>query len=221
MRDWFMSKTVASGSLRNSPKQPTARVLFCHGAGAPMDSQFMDTMAELLSGHGFDVVRIEFPYMAERRLTGKRRPPNPMPQLLDFLQQQVSAWSAYDQLPLFVVGKSMGGRVAAMLTRQEVCAVVALGYPLHPIGKPEKLRLEPLLTRQCPLLIVQGERDLLGNRAEFEALALPERVLLHWLPDGDHDLKPRVKSGFTHLEHLQRAAQLIAAFTTDYVTHQS
>lgn len=214
-----MSNKVPTGALRNSPKQPVARVLFCHGAGAPMDSAFMNTMTELLCGYSLDVVRIEFPYMAERRQTGKRRPPNPMPQLLEFLAQQLRAWSAFDHLPLFVAGKSMGGRVAAMLDLPEVRAVIALGYPLHPAGKPEKLRLEPLLVRRCPLLVVQGDRDLLGNRAEFEALALPESVVLHWLADGDHDLKPRVKSGLSHIDHMQRAAQLIANFTSDLIAH--
>ena len=185
-----------------------------------MDSAFMSSMAELLCAYGLEVVRFEFPYMAERRQTGKRRPPNPMPQILQSLGDQVLKWSAVDQLPLFVAGKSMGGRAAAMLSQSQVVAAVAFGYPLHPAGKPEKCRLEPLQSRTCPLLIVQGDRDQLGNRAEFESLSLDSSISIHWLADGDHDLKPRVKSGFTHSQHLQAAAQHVAEFVSELLlTH--
>lgn len=197
--------------LRNCPDQPRARLLLAHGAGAPMDSDFMNQMAGLLCARGIDVLRFEFPYMAERRNGGKRRPPSPMAQIVAHFESVASHWRDQDALPLWVGGKSMGGRAAAMLAPGLAAGAVALGYPLHPAGKPDNLRLEPLL-RDRPLLIVQGERDPLGHKGDFDGLALPACVRLHWLADGDHDLKPRRTSGYSQQDHLAAAARAVADF---------
>lgn len=213
-----MSSYLPAPYLQTTPKCPHARFLFCHGAGAPMDSDFMQCMTQLLVDRGIEVVRFEFPYMAERRASGNRRPPNPMKQVLEYLNEQVAYWSQVDDLPLFVGGKSMGGRAAAMLARTDIVGVIALGYPLHPISQPEKLRLEPLQNRQNPLFIVQGERDKLGSRACFEPLVVDKTIQWLWLADADHDLKPRIKSGLTHAQHLADAADAVLAFMSSHLT---
>ncbi|MFD1218086.1 alpha/beta fold hydrolase [Microbulbifer celer] len=192
--------------------------LFAHGAGAPMDSDFMQALAALLVARGVGVVRFEFPYMVERRESGKRRPPNKMDVLLDCFRAQVDR--VHDELgpkALFVGGKSMGGRVASMLAQEafeagRVAGAVCLGYPFHPQGKPEKLRTGHLEHITCPTLIVQGTRDALGNRDEVEGYPLSDAVRCHWLEDGDHDFKPRRASGFTQSQHWQSAAELAARF---------
>ncbi|WP_183910202.1 alpha/beta family hydrolase [Simiduia aestuariiviva] len=195
-----------------------ARLLLAHGAGAPMDSDFMTMVAEGLSRKGIEVVRFEFPYMAERRLTGKRRPPNPIAAIVAHFGERVDRWQGQD-LPLFVGGKSMGGRAAAMLSSPAICATLAFGFPLHPAGKPERLRLAPLQQRDNDLLVVQGDRDALGDRQAFESIAIDKRVSICWLPDGDHDLKPRKRSGHSHEGHMaaaiDAAAQFIEARITD------
>lgn len=198
--------------LIQRPAQPRARLLLAHGAGAPMDSDFMNQMAERLCAQQLEVVRFEFPYMAERRSTGKRRPPAPIARIVEHFEAVRDHWRGRDGLPLWLGGKSMGGRAAAMLS-DGAAGVVVLGYPLHPAGKPDKLRLAPLMAER-PMLILQGERDPLGNRADFEALRLPRCLQLRWLADGDHDLKPRRASGHTHGEHLATAARTIAEFIT-------
>ena len=107
-----------------------------------MDTPFMEFFAQELSKHGYRVVRFEFPYMAERRTTGKKKPPNRQP-ILEETWLQVIAQFPTDKL--YIGGKSMGGRVASMVAdRQQVRGAICLGYPFHPPGKPEKLRIEHL-----------------------------------------------------------------------------
>lgn len=193
----------------DGPEQGKTLVL-AHGAGAPMDSDFMNDITDLLVERGIRIVRFEFPYMAERRETGKKRPPDRAPKLLEAYR------AVLDELtggPVFIGGKSMGGRMATLLaTERDVAGVCVLGYPFHPPGRPEKARVDHLADIPCPVLICQGERDTLGNRSEVEAYQLPERIECHWLPDGDHSLKPRKASGHSLEENLTSAADAIAAF---------
>lgn len=205
--------------LVNRPAQePVAWFLFAHGAGAPMDSDFMQALAELLTARGVGVVRFEFPYMQERRASGKRRPPNKMDDLLASFQGQIDrAVTELSAAPLWIGGKSMGGRVASMLAQEnfergKVAGALCLGYPFHPPGKPEKLRTEHLASLSCPTLIVQGTRDKLGSREEVAGYPLSAAVELCWLEDGDHDFKPRKASGFSQQQHWQSAADSAAAF---------
>jgi len=205
--------------LVNRPAQePVAWFLFAHGAGAPMDSDFMQALAELLAARGVGVVRFEFPYMQERRASDKRRPPNKMNELLASFQAQIErAGEALPAVPLFIGGKSMGGRVASMLAQEnfergKVAGALCLGYPFHPPGKPEKLRTEHLASLTCPTLIVQGARDKLGNRDEVAGYPLSAAIELCWLEDGDHDFKPRKVSGLNQPQHWQTAAERAAAF---------
>lgn len=184
------------------------RVVFCHGAGAPMDSDFMDIMADKMEAIGLEVMRIEFPYMQKRRDDGKKRPPDRMPVLLKYLEGVVERCA--DDVPLYIAGKSMGGRVASMLLDTlPVQSCFVFGYPFHPPGKPDNLRIEHLLTLNKQLLIFQGTRDPMGSIDEVEGYNLPENIYLHWLEDGNHDLKPRKLSGFTHEAHLDRVIEQI------------
>lgn len=194
----------------DGPADAPWTVVLAHGAGAAMDSPFMETMAAHLAAHGLRVARFEFPYMAARRADGRRRPPDRQPVLLDCWRAVVAHLGAPR---LIVGGKSMGGRMASMIADdQEVAGLVCLGYPFHPPGKPEKLRTEHLADLRTPTLICQGERDTMGNRAEVDGYALSPAIRVAWLPDGDHSLKPRKASGHTETENLNSAATTIAAW---------
>lgn len=186
-------------------------ILLAHGAGAPMDSEFMNAMADGLLAHRFAVTRFEFPYMQERRESGKKRPPDRAPKLLACFSEMVSEQGGPDQC--VVAGKSMGGRMASMLAAElPVKAAVCLGYPFHAPGKPEKVRIDHFAGLQAPTLIIQGERDPFGKRPEVESYPLGEKTSLVWLPDGDHDFKPRKKSGFTQQQNWQSAVEIMASF---------
>ncbi len=195
-------------------------VVLAHGAGAPMTSPFLETVTRLLVERDLRVSRFEFPYMAARRDEGKRRPPPKAERLIDPYQQIVETLSA--KLPagqaLVIGGKSMGGRVASLIADEcfaegRIAGLVCLGYPFHPIGKPDQLRTAHLESLRCPALIVQGERDPFGNRAEVESYKLSPSIQIHWAADGDHDLGPRGGSGFTRSGNLAAAADAICAFS--------
>ncbi|MDH1010176.1 alpha/beta hydrolase [Pseudomonas nicosulfuronedens] len=200
--------------LRNPARRElSATLVLAHGAGAPMDSPFMDDMALRLADRGISVVRFEFPYMAMRREDGKRRPPNPQKQLLECWRQVYAQVRAEVPGKLAIGGKSMGGRMASLLADElGADALVCLGYPFYAAGKPEKPRVAHLAELRTPSLIVQGERDALGDRPTVEGYALSPVIHLHWLAAADHDLKPLKASGLTHEQHLESAAARIEAF---------
>ncbi|OLF55164.1 alpha/beta family hydrolase [Pseudomonas chlororaphis] len=203
------------GWLWDDAQQPAGAepltLILAHGAGAPMDSAFMNDMAARLAVHGVNVLRFEFPYMAQRRLDGGKRPPNPAPKLLECWREVYAQVRPHVAGRLAIGGKSMGGRMASLLADElGADALVCLGYPFYAAGKPEKPRVAHLAELQAATLIVQGERDALGNRAAVQAYALAPAIELFWLAAADHDLKPLKASGFTHGQHLEAAARKVA-----------
>ena len=174
-------------------------LLLAHGAGAGADSAFMTHFATELAHAGFRVVRFNFPYMAKTALDGKRRPPDRAPKLIDAFEAALLHVAENTPGPIIIGGKSMGGRIASMLAAERpglpIAGLVCLGYPFHPPGKSEKLRVAHLPDVSVPSLIVQGERDPFGGRALLDTLDLPSTFELHFAPDGNHDLSPRKASG--------------------------
>ena len=210
----------ADGRLVNEPAGPPAAVLLlAHGAGAPMDSPFMAAMAEGLAACGWRVVRFEFPYMARRRQDGTRPAPDRLPKLEQAFRDQLlrEASQHASGLPLCIGGKSMGGRVASLVADDlanglNLRACLCLGYPFHPPGKPEPLRIEHLQRQRTATLILQGERDAFGRRAEVEAYGLAPSVQLAWIPSGDHSFKPTRSSGLSEADALALAVQAADTF---------
>lgn len=203
--------------------KPKARFIFAHGAGAGMDNDFMQAVAVGLAERDIEVLRFNFPYMQIMSETGKKRPPNRMPALLEHYQHVVTEYAS--DLPLFIGGKSMGGRASTLLVSEQdfadtcktIKGVAVLGYPFHPMGKPEKLRVDHLPDMSCPCLIVQGARDTMGNEDEVAGYNLPASLHVKFLADGDHSLKPRKASGFTHQQHIDSACDMIAAFIDSHL----
>jgi len=208
----------------DGPENANCHLVLAHGAGAPMTSPFMETVTGLLVERGLRVSRFEFPYMAARRQGGKRRPP-PKAELLTEYYQDVVASLAATLAPgqvLLIGGKSMGGRVASLVAdklfaENLVAGLVCLGYPFHPIGKPDQLRTAHLESLRCPALIIQGERDPFGSRGEVENYKLSASIRIDWAADGDHDLGPRGGSGFTRSGNLAAAVDAVCTFAHDHV----
>lgn len=205
--------------LDNGTANAPCRLILAHGAGAAMTSPFLDQLAALLEARRIAVSRFEFAYMAARRAGGKRRPPPAAEKLTGEYLEAISQarGSLAPAQRLFIGGKSMGGRVASLIARDcfergDIRGLVCFGYPFHPPGKPEQLRTTHLASLTCPALIVQGERDPFGSRAEVEGYALAPAISVTWIGDGDHDLGPRGASGFTRKGNLAAAADAAAAF---------
>lgn len=199
-----------SGTMILDSGSGAVRFLFAHGAGAPMDSPFMNEVAAALAGQGIRVIRFEFLYMAARR-AGARKPPDREAVLLDTWRTMIAAHRG--EGPVFIGGKSMGGRMATMIADEsKIDGVLCFGYPFHPPGKPDRLRIAHLRDIRTPVLMLQGTRDALGSREEVEPMELSKAVRIEWIEDGDHSLKPRVKSGRTLEENLREAASAATGF---------
>ncbi len=170
--------------------QAHALLVLAHGAGAGQQHPFMTTTARGLATRGIDVLTFDFPYMQQRRHVPDRPP------VLEraFHDAIAAAREWRPSARLFIGGKSMGGRMATHLGAQGVdglAGIIALGYPLHPPGKPEQLRDAHLPAISVPVLIVQGERDTFGTPAELRPVIarMAASVTLHVIAGGDHSLK--------------------------------
>lgn len=205
-----MTAQVPISFLRNGPADAATTLVLAHGAGAAMDTPFLESIAGQVAQASIQVVRFEFPYMAKRREDGKNRPPDRQPVLLDYWRKVVAA---LEDTRLFIGGKSMGGRMASMVADEvKAAGLVCLGYPFHPLGKPERLRIEHLQEIKTPTLILQGERDGFGHRQEVVDYPLAKTVQLQWLTDGDHSFRPRKAAEVSETQNLAEAAQAIVAF---------
>ncbi|CAM3644147.1 MULTISPECIES: alpha/beta fold hydrolase [Halomonas] len=205
------------GPLSVHGEAKVGRLLFAHGAGAGQQSAFMQQFVTSLAQQGVQVLCIDFPYMQQMQESGKRRPPPPIAQTLVQLTEWHALLSPLSALPLWVGGKSMGGRVATLLASQQACpGVVVAGYPFHPPKAPDKLRLDHWPAIECPLLVLQGERDPFGTRNDVASYDLPANAHLAWLEDGDHDFRPRRSSGQTHKVLIDEATQIAASFVRAY-----
>lgn len=202
--------------LYQGPDDAAATLLLAHGAGSGMDSPWLVDFSRRLAERGLRTARFEFDYMASRR-NGSRRG---QPRAEAVMDEYRSAIATVDRSggALVIGGKSFGGRVASMIadeawTARDVAALVCLGYPFHPPGSTQKLRTAHLLELQCPALICQGARDPFGREDEVTGYRLSPSIRLHWLEDGDHDLRPRKGvTGLTHADNLDSAADAVADF---------
>jgi predicted alpha/beta-hydrolase family hydrolase len=208
-----MTEIVSDGR-----RDAASHLLFAHGAGAGMDSAFLVRLAKLLADAGLCVHRFEFAYMAARREGRSRRPPPRAEKLSGEYEAAVAQVAkSLDKGPrLFIGGKSMGGRVASLVadalwTNRTIAGLVCVGYPFHPVGQPAKLRTAHLQPLKCPALIVQGTRDPFGTRDEVAGYGLPPAITLHWIENGDHDLKGAGRGV------MENVAETIAAFAASPV----
>jgi predicted alpha/beta-hydrolase family hydrolase len=196
--------------LVDGPVEADTTMVLAHGAGAGMDTPFMTFFAIGLANHGVRIVRFEFQYMATKRATGKSKPPDREPILRE---AWLKAIEKFGHEGLVIGGKSMGGRIASLIADEAgVAGLVCLGYPFHPVGKPDKLRVKHLQTIKTPTLILQGERDPFGGREEVAKYKLSPAVQVEWIMDGDHSYKPRKASGTTDQENWQAALDAIGSF---------
>ena len=191
--------------------------ILAHGAGADSQSEFMQFMQRHISDDVIEVVTFDFPYMLRRQQTGKKSPPDRMPKLIDSFKQQIAQ---IDSGFVVIGGKSMGGRVATMIADDtNVSGVIAMGYPFHPPGKPEKTRTEHLKELKTPTLILQGTRDTFGKPEEVAAYLLSDVIQVTWLEDGNHSLETLKRSEVTTEQSWEIAAKATRKFIHDLIAN--
>lgn len=201
------------GTLQVCGKNRVGRLLMAHGAGAGHDSPFLMHLREALASQGVQSLALEFDYMRRIRVEGRRRPPPRIDQLVGEMARWCDIVSHSRIAPLWLGGKSMGGRVASLLAaRDGATGLVLCGYPFHPPRKAQQTRLGHWPSITCPTLVLQGTRDPFGNREDVEGYALPSQAQVHFVEDGDHDWKPRKRSGYDQSMHIDTAARLIADY---------
>jgi predicted alpha/beta-hydrolase family hydrolase len=179
-----------------APKGAVAWVVVAHGAGAGMDHPFLVGFCRAMADEGIAAARFNFHYM-----DAGRRSPDPEASLR-------AAWNeAFDGvaamaggLPVFVGGKSLGGRIASMCVADgmQAAGLVFLGYPLHPPGKPDRLRADHLQRIEVPMLFLQGTRDPFAKPELLDKVIekLGDRATLERVEGGDHSFRVRgVKAG--------------------------
>jgi len=169
-----------------------------HGAGANQLSGFMRLFAAGLAERGLDVVTFNFLYTEQGR-----KIPDPGPRLESCYRAVIDAVVKHKKLKgnrVVIGGKSMGGRIASQVAASQpddIDGLVFLGYPLHPPGRPDKLRSEHLPKIKVPMLFAQGSRDAFGTKPEIETiikkLKLPAE--LYAIEGGDHSFKAPKSEG--------------------------
>jgi predicted alpha/beta-hydrolase family hydrolase len=173
-------------------------VILGHGAGADQLSGFMRMVADGLARRGFDVMTFNFLYKQK----GKSAP-DPRAKLEACYRAVIDAARAHKKLKsnrLVIGGKSMGGRIAsqvAALDSAGIDGLVFLGYPLHPPGRPDKMRDEHLPQVKAPMLFIQGARDAFGSEEEIRQVIkrLRLRATLFPIAGGDHSFKVPKSAG--------------------------
>jgi len=174
-----------------------AALVLGHGAGSGQHSGFMVEAGRQLSARAIVVATFDFPYVAAGRKSPDKAPV--LEQAWRGAIAEARADEAFRSLPLFIGGKSMGGRIASHVAAQGVEGVsglVFLGYPLHPPGRPQQRRDAHLPAIAQPMLFVQGSRDEFGTAGEIRELLprLNPHAQLFEVADGDHSFKVRVKT---------------------------
>lgn len=173
-----------------APAKPTAILTLAHGAGANMDHHFMVELATALAKAGIATLRFNFPFTEHK----KGRPDTPAVAHQTIEAAINKAQALFPSLPLFVAGKSFGGRMSsqwlAASKRKDVTGIIFYGFPLHPAGKPSIDRAEHLASIKVPMLFLQGSKDTLAtwNLIEQVCKSLRKARLIK-LEGADHSFK--------------------------------
>ncbi len=171
--------------------KPTWSLLLAPGAGADRDQAALVALDEIATAAGAHVTRMDFPY----RKAGRKGPDRP-PVLLRAVVDEVASLAGPG--PLVLGGRSMGGRICSLAVAAglgpdapAVAGLLLVSYPLHPPGRPDRLRIEHFPAITVPCLFVSGTRDAFATPAELEQhiATIPAPVTHHWVDGKDHALR--------------------------------
>ena len=212
-------RTATVTTTRYTAAHPWATLVLAHGAGAGQRHPFMVHFARALAERDVDVFTFDLLYMERGR-----KPPDRNPALEACWQSVLSAVRARaTDAPLFLGGKSMGGRIASQVAAQgddaiggSIAGLVFLGYPLHPPGNPAKLRADHLAKIRAPMLFCQGEHDAFGTPKELAPIAkkLARGTGIFVVDGGDHSFAVPKRLGVAQAEVYAKVIDRIVAWMT-------
>ncbi len=192
-------------------------VLLAHGAGSDRNAAALVAVAGALAADGVPSLRFDFPY----RTAGRKAPDRP-PVLLASVREAAAELAERTGLPpdrLVLGGRSMGGRYCSLAAGDPddplpALGLLLLGYPLHPAGKPDSLRVEHFPRLKTPVLFVSGDRDALAGRADLEHWAgtIAGPVTFSWLAGADHGYRAPKKLRGDVGDVLDEAARVSVAW---------
>ena len=190
------------------PENYRAVLIIAHGAGNDMNSEFINFLHQTIAAQGVMTVKFNFPYKEQ----GRKAPDRPLvlettwQAVIDTVLEKTRCGPGH----IYLSGKSMGGRYASMIAAQRpgFGGLILYGYPLHPPGKPDKLRTEHLPQIKCPMLFFQGTRDSLCKLEKLQAVltSFQPAPVLHIIEGGDHSFKVLKKLNRTEQEVLEEVA---------------
>jgi predicted alpha/beta-hydrolase family hydrolase len=208
---------AAAESYESGRSGADRAVLLAHGAGAGRETPALLAVASALAAAGVPSLRFDYPY----RQQGRRAPDRP-PVLVAATRAAVARLAAHSGLAserLVLGGRSMGGRYCSLIAADPddpmpARGLLLLGYPLHPAGRPERLRVEHFPRLRMPCLFVSGTRDALAGRDELiaAARAIPGPVTFHWLEGADHGYRVRKADGRSPADVAEEVGEVAAAW---------
>jgi uncharacterized protein len=195
-----------------APDRAGVTLILGHGAGAGQTSAFIAEFAAALTARGIDVITFNFLYAEHGH-----RVPDPNARLEACFHAVIEGVRRRNSATLAIGGKSMGGRIASQVAAGaagELAGLVFLGYPLHPPGKPERLRAAHLRDVRAPMLFVQGSRDAFGTPAELQPIItrLEPPADLYVVEGGDHSFRVPKRAGLGQQEVYHRVQDRIATW---------
>jgi predicted alpha/beta-hydrolase family hydrolase len=204
---------LSVSALVDKPATPDYALSLAHGAGAPMTHPFMEGLATELANQGILTIRFNFPYME----LGRRSPGSPkqaqaaIRTVIEFLDGEIG------NLPVFIGGKSYGGRMSSELVSSEsdlpVTGLIFYGFPLHAPGRPGKDRGDHLKSIGKPMLFLQGTRDNLAEKDLMdEVVKSLSNAKLVWFEDANHSFKVPKRAGISPDEMLASLARQTRQF---------
>ena len=179
---------AVSGVVHRPTRARRPAVLLTHGAGGDLDDAGLEALCDAIASQGHLVVRANLPF----REAGRKSPPRADRAVPGFVGLAASVRELAPRTPWVLGGKSYGGRVASLAVAQGLGCVGMLfyGYPLHPPGKPDRLRVEHWPDVPVPCLFLQGDRDSFNDGLlEDQLRRFPRRARVHVVQGGDHSLK--------------------------------
>lgn len=201
----------------DGPDDARAVVVLAPGAGGGMDGAFMKRTAMGLAANDLRVCRFNFSYTEKGR-----RSPDKQPVLEETYRDVVrSVRQGAGDRPLFLGGKSMGGRIASHIVAagESADGLIFLGYPLHPPGRPDRLRDAHLKDITAPMLFVEGTRDPFCPLATLDRVlhAIPASTWVAVIDDGDHSFKVRKTSGRSTEAAWQEVVAAVTAWVREHI----
>lgn len=199
---------------RSESPNPAAVVIIAHGAGAGMHHPFMMEMANELCTKGFHVVRFNFPYMEQ----GRKSPGSPKKNIETWKLVIKHTAAQYPKLPMFLSGKSYGGRMASHLlaenTAASISGIIYFGFPLHAPGRDSIDRAAHLKDIALPQLFLQGEKDKLANIDLISEVTLKiSEAQLIKIADADHSFHVPKRAAISKEEMIA----LLASHTDSFI----